>query len=469
MSSSEENQDSPRLRGIEETNLDVFKMCENFEEKTLITRNIARHYTPYFKDVLKYWFDGRSSVRTDRWFGKNPETDEYITQNFGKLLQELEKDLVDNFCVSLRDVSNPILKDGQEFVIYIMDYFELDDLIASIIVLDQFSRHVYREQPDKQDQIFMNTIMAEILSEEFFELLDMHVESGEFSDRGDWMYSKDDNEYYVTFALMPLKHLNLRENYDRIEDTIKSFQDWDISRPLTRFYKDSMEKYALLKNDVVRCNDTIQEEDRTFFSFFVYLFSNLENVVIIWVALTYLSWCYIMDLPISITIGSMMFTAFLNLKYEYFVKYPDFGSITEFLPLSFLKSEFSSNYALYSTRVSSEPIVQIVQDFLEKNLNLLGTKEENRICISLSGGVDSMVLAYVFAILRNRYNYNLIAFHINYKNRPESDQEEKFVRWYCDRLEVPIYVRRITEIQRRSKGFNRTFYEDITRKIRFDM
>jgi len=95
----------------------------------------------------------------------------------------------------------------------------------------------------------------------------------------------------------------------------------------------------------------------------------------------------------------------------------------------------------------------------------------NNIIVSLSGGVDSMICLKLLHQLRQKQLHqsvmNLIAVHINYGNRESADEEEEVCRHYCDKLGVKLYVRHITEI-RRDRSFDRDFYEDITRQIRFN-
>jgi len=85
------------------------------------------------------------------------------------------------------------------------------------------------------------------------------------------------------------------------------------------------------------------------------------------------------------------------------------------------------------------------------------------ICVSLSGGVDSMVTIYIL----KKLDYNVNAIHINYNNRDYCKQEVDFLDYWCQCIEVPLYVRNITEIQR-DKEIDRKFYEQITKEIRFN-
>lgn len=61
-----------------------------------------------------------------------------------------------------------------------------------------------------------------------------------------------------------------------------------------------------------------------------------------------------------------------------------------------------------------------------------------RICIAVSGGIDSMVLLNAV----QRAHNNVLVLHMNYHLRDnESDEDEKFVFDRCNELEIPIEVR----------------------------
>lgn len=81
--------------------------------------------------------------------------------------------------------------------------------------------------------------------------------------------------------------------------------------------------------------------------------------------------------------------------------------------------------------------------------------------ISLSGGVDSMLMA---ALLR-REGYDVVAAHIVYGNREESVGERNFVARYCRQLGIPLYLYTVEWLRRDS--VDRAFYEEMTRELRF--
>tara|TARA_Y100000592_G_C5463860_1_gene315556 strand:- start:122 stop:1267 length:1146 start_codon:yes stop_codon:yes gene_type:complete len=82
--------------------------------------------------------------------------------------------------------------------------------------------------------------------------------------------------------------------------------------------------------------------------------------------------------------------------------------------------------------------------------------------VSLSGGVDSMVLITIIHYL----GYNVIGIHINYNNRHETIEEEKFLDTWCSFNSIRLYKKSINEIKRTNS--KRSDYELITKNMRLD-
>jgi len=83
--------------------------------------------------------------------------------------------------------------------------------------------------------------------------------------------------------------------------------------------------------------------------------------------------------------------------------------------------------------------------------------------ISLSGGVDSMLMA---ALLK-RKGADVIAAHIVYGNRKESVDERDFITNYCQKLGIPLYIYTVEWLRRETT--DRAFYEEMTRSLRFSV
>jgi len=93
----------------------------------------------------------------------------------------------------------------------------------------------------------------------------------------------------------------------------------------------------------------------------------------------------------------------------------------------------------------------------------------DRLYVSISGGVDSMVclyLLYIYKVNNPELDLQIGAISINYNNRPEQHIELFMVSQFCKHLNIDYYVREITEIVR-TRDSDRELYESITREIRF--
>ena len=109
-----------------------------------------------------------------------------------------------------------------------------------------------------------------------------------------------------------------------------------------------------------------------------------------------------------------------------------------------------------------EIIMKTIENFIQKY-------NFSKIIVSLSGGVDSMVLLYSLIQYREEYNLDIQAIHINYNNRSTSDSEAELCSYFCALFQVQCYVRKIHEITRNEyvTKQDRAFYEEITKDIRF--
>lgn len=117
--------------------------------------------------------------------------------------------------------------------------------------------------------------------------------------------------------------------------------------------------------------------------------------------------------------------------------------------------KFSSE--LKKTSTVTESVVEHVKSGLETFYD--GRKP---LILSLSGGVDSMVLLDIFCKLGIDFH----CLHIDYRNRLETETEAKYLQSYCTMRNVPLTCYRMP-IQRDDKSLNRNAYERITKEKRF--
>jgi len=101
----------------------------------------------------------------------------------------------------------------------------------------------------------------------------------------------------------------------------------------------------------------------------------------------------------------------------------------------------------------------------ERILQLLPNKyNDKKIIVSLSGGVDSMVMLMLLKLLGLK---DVEAVHINYGNRDVAMDECNFIINYCKKLNVKLFIYNIEKIRR--KNVSREFYETMTRFLRFSV
>ena len=143
-----------------------------------------------------------------------------------------------------------------------------------------------------------------------------------------------------------------------------------------------------------------------------------------------------------------MFSLIHSLYNELFsMDFVDFEDILEYVP--------AIRNTIQSQSIQDGILVSSICQFCEAQKN-------RKFIVSLSGGVDSMVLITILHSL----GYELVAVHLNYNNREESVREQSFIQCWCDFNGIPLYVKSIEFIKRSTT--NRTEYESITKNVRID-
>jgi tRNA(Ile)-lysidine synthetase-like protein len=113
----------------------------------------------------------------------------------------------------------------------------------------------------------------------------------------------------------------------------------------------------------------------------------------------------------------------------------------------------------------NNPLVKTIHTFCQKN-NIY----ENGAIISLSGGVDSMVVLVILIKLSTLYNFQIYACSINYNLRKEQSDEIKFLELYCKKYGIKCYFREVKGYSRKKEDSgSRNEFEEESRKIRFHL
>ena len=139
-----------------------------------------------------------------------------------------------------------------------------------------------------------------------------------------------------------------------------------------------------------------------------------------------------------------------NLVYSdklYNMDFDKYQNILEYVPDVKLK--------IHEQNIMDEEIMGVIADFCKKLSN-------KKVLVSLSGGVDSMVLITILHWL----DYDVVAGHINYNNRSETSIEQEFLEQWCEYNGIKLYIKNINEIKRATT--KRSDYETITKNMRLD-
>lgn len=141
-------------------------------------------------NILEFWFPNDKFNKF--WFDKSK--DKYIKEKYSKILQ-------------VQEVSS-----------YQLDRLNNEELLEKIIILDQFSRNIYRNQPEK---IKINDIKSLELSLYYL-------------NNRNWQDSKFN---HLVFYLMPLRHTFNKIYYHKILEILNLFQKKDEDKELfDKFY-----------------------------------------------------------------------------------------------------------------------------------------------------------------------------------------------------------------------------------------
>jgi tRNA(Ile)-lysidine synthetase-like protein len=102
---------------------------------------------------------------------------------------------------------------------------------------------------------------------------------------------------------------------------------------------------------------------------------------------------------------------------------------------------------------------------IEKFFGCKNINKSANLIVSISGGVDSMVLSWIL----KKLGYNIILVHINYSNRADTDLEQELVIDWGKYLGIRTFFRVLDEINRPKCMENdlRNVYESYTRDQRY--
>ncbi len=333
-------------------------------------------------DILSFWFPNKKFQAF--WFDKS--VDDIIRQKYELLLHELMEDM-DNIINDL-DIELFDTQEGRDYI------------IAVVIMLDQFTRNIYR---DDKTHIIKNDYYAFIISKFVIDnYLDLQYD---IHQRIFFLLPYRHHKQYVNINTYAT-YLNIVLNRIKLYNSLTEPTLNEINI-LKKFTLATIQNYSnLTEYDIEICNNksvnTIQE-----------LIEKYSHNILD-------AKCYL----------------------------------------------YSGNVSLRDKCIESEKLFITMKKFINTHI----TDPSNAtVCVSLSGGVDSMVIA---RILKHMEIIGLIkkviAVHIYYGNRDDSIDEAEFIKDWCAMYDIQLIIKYIRYMKRSDELIDRENYEQITNNIRFD-
>ena len=334
-------------------------------------------------DILSFWFPNKKFQAF--WFDKS--VDDIIRKKYQILLHELMED-IDNIINDL-DIKLFDTQEGRDYI------------IAVVIMLDQFTRNIYR---DDKTHIIKNDYYAFIISTF---VIDNYL---------DLQY----NIHQRIFFLLPYRH---HKHYVDI-NTYATFLNIVLNR--IKLYN-SLTELTLNEINILK-------------KFTLATIKNYSNLT---------------EYDIEICDNNKS----VNTIQELIKKYSH----------NILDSKcylYSENTSLMDNYIESEKLFITMKKFINTHI----TDPSNAtVCVSLSGGVDSMVIARILKHMEMmRLIKKVIAVHIYYGNREDSMDEAEFIKDWCAMYDIQLVIKYIRYMKRSNELIDRENYEQITNDIRFD-
>ena len=123
-------------------------------------------------------------------------------------------------------------------------------------------------------------------------------------------------------------------------------------------------------------------------------------------------------------------------------------------------------YDLIDQISESNNLVKTMIQFLDKHYT-----DQKYLIVSLSGGVDSMVLISILHRLKDKYGYQIATATIDYSLREESKDESEFTKLFCQKYGIVNHLKTIKGVSRKDNTCtnSRTEFEEESRSVRYNL
>ena len=416
-------------------------------------------------NVLKYWFGQASpdGAQKTLWMIASSsqelltKVDAEISDRFRALIWDLFSSSIQNQSGTVNDDIglDELTFDNHKLQRWTSELFGWQGKIAVIIALDQMSRHVHRHDAKsntkKRDRT-MKSAAYHIPNQQKLDTIAFNI-----SKQLQKEHAKELSTGMVPlpmriFGIMPLRHASTIENLATVQNDVESAAGLheEMDSMIRRFRKATNRRMNILQDEARRegkLGSLIAEERTSNGTRHVPGDNNFDDEQILE--------CFAFDADMS------------NAHEHIVVK-----TIRNFLRVNNILQSADPRFS------SSRKQASYTQDTVTTNIGRSPiTQHTPTAIVSLSGGVDSMVIASALAYIRNTEAekrevkpesvLRIVSIHIDYGNRPESCAEASFVERYSKKLGAEFVCRRIDEVTRGVTS--RDDYERIAREIRFDL
>jgi tRNA(Ile)-lysidine synthase len=115
-------------------------------------------------------------------------------------------------------------------------------------------------------------------------------------------------------------------------------------------------------------------------------------------------------------------------------------------------------------------LIKNIQNFVFQNQLW---KREDKIVVGVSGGPDSVCLLDILMKLKNKYNFEILVAHVNYRLRgKDSEEDEKFVKGLAEKNNIPVQILKLKKNNKSSEEQMRNtryrFFEKVRSENNFN-
>lgn len=385
--------------------------------------------------VLKYWFGQNAPDQSQKklWM---------IAAQSTALRQKIDEEIADKFTDVLKEL---VIDDGNDDNTSVGEKksgmrwkewchnetcYGYQGKMAAIVVLDQFSRHIHRYylqqratlSTSKSMEMDTSDLMQQLPPQSSLDCLALETAELLVQNHASEFTSGMIPIPMHVFALMPFRHASTKESVRYVQEQVEEVSGiiGQCDSMLRRFRKATNRRMAVLQDSARRKGEVPHKTKFTD-----------EDILE----------CSQFDADFTATSTAL-------------------DHIVTQTILAFLQDNISNSSLLRA-------LLRNTRQRQQKNRNDSLASTATPIFVSLSGGVDSMVILRALVHLVQVFDLKLeiTALHIDYGNRPESSAEASFLHRYCEQLGVAYRCRRIDEVTRGVTA--RDDYERIARQVRY--